>query len=52
MESPSAPNTNTKTTQQCGICLDPIKEEVGEMDSCSHIFCFTCIIEWAKVTNL
>jgi len=38
-------------TVECGICMEAISE-VGEMDSCSHKFCFTCIFEWSKVTNL
>jgi hypothetical protein len=45
-------STATTEQQNCGICLEVIKTEIGEMDGCSHPFCFTCIYEWSKVTNL
>uniref|UniRef100_A0A7S0XGF1 RING-type domain-containing protein n=1 Tax=Chromulina nebulosa TaxID=96789 RepID=A0A7S0XGF1_9STRA len=38
-------------TMECVICLDNIIEE-GKIDSCTHTFCFQCIINWSKVTNL
>ena len=36
---------------QCSICLDYIdgeKKLKAKLNSCSHIFCSTCILEWAQ----
>lgn len=46
-----APDSTTSSSLTCGICLEEVKER-GEMNSCSHSFCYKCIEEWAKVTNL
>ncbi|XP_024534861.1 uncharacterized protein At4g10930 isoform X1 [Selaginella moellendorffii] len=35
----------------CGIC-DAIVVERGLLDCCDHMFCFSCIEDWATVTNL
>eukprot|EP01138_Halocafeteria_seosinensis_P010880 gb/GECG01011113.1/.p1 GENE.gb/GECG01011113.1/~~gb/GECG01011113.1/.p1 ORF type:complete len:441 (+),score=71.99 gb/GECG01011113.1/:1-1323(+) len=35
----------------CCICLEPITE-LGKINGCSHLFCYQCIEEWSKVTNL
>lgn len=37
--------------QVCGICFsEEDKRRVrGKLDCCTHYFCFTCIMEWAKV---
>ena len=43
-------STEKTEIPDCAICLDTIKV-AGEVDSCSHSFCFSCIIEWSKVTN-
>lgn len=39
--------------QVCGICLsEEDKRRVrGTLDSCSHYFCFACILEWSKVES-
>eukprot|EP00820_Chromera_velia_P004618 Cvel_17614.t1-p1 / transcript=Cvel_17614.t1 / gene=Cvel_17614 / organism=Chromera_velia_CCMP2878 / gene_product=PHD and RING finger domain-containing protein 1, putative / transcript_product=PHD and RING finger domain-containing protein 1, putative / location=Cvel_scaffold1416:44169-48016(+) / protein_length=1126 / sequence_SO=supercontig / SO=protein_coding / is_pseudo=false len=36
--------------EPCPICLaDPCdREEDGRPDSCSHVFCFSCITKWAE----
>lgn len=39
-----------KISIDCAICLDVVKEG-GTIDSCIHIFCFKCILDWSKVTN-
>lgn len=34
----------------CPICLNCLLEqEIGFPESCSHIFCMTCILKWAEV---
>ncbi|XVF49892.1 hypothetical protein PTKIN_Ptkin04bG0052400 [Pterospermum kingtungense] len=40
-------------TERCGICLseDGRRAIRGKIDSCSHFFCFVCIMEWAKVES-
>jgi len=35
---------------ECGICLDPIAVRGGI--GCQHEFCFSCIQQWAAITNL
>jgi hypothetical protein len=37
-------------TDDCIICLEAITVR-GQIDSCLHKFCFSCIIKWSKVTN-
>ncbi|KAK7258968.1 hypothetical protein RIF29_24561 [Crotalaria pallida] len=39
--------------QVCGICLtEENKRKVrGVLNCCTHYFCFTCIMEWAKVES-
>ena len=32
--------------QECGICLEAILGERGVLDSCAHLFCYTCIDRW------
>mmetsp|Transcript_40543 Transcript_40543/g.102072 ORF Transcript_40543/g.102072 Transcript_40543/m.102072 type:complete len:599 (-) Transcript_40543:12-1808(-) len=34
----------------CGICLDDVKIR-GVLNSCAHMFCFTCITQWSEVQN-
>ncbi|XVE56753.1 hypothetical protein DITRI_Ditri04bG0036200 [Diplodiscus trichospermus] len=40
-------------TERCGICLSEGGKRAirGKIDSCSHFFCFVCIMEWAKVES-
>lgn len=36
----------------CGICLLEGGRAVrGRIDSCDHLFCFVCIMEWAKIES-
>ncbi len=39
-----------RSLKSCGICLENI-EFLGQLNCCSHHFCFSCIKNWAKVTN-
>lgn len=32
---------------ECGVCLDPVKKR-GLLDSCEHIFCYSCVVKWTK----
>jgi hypothetical protein len=34
----------------CPICLDCCSD-ITTIDGCKHLFCFTCITSWAKITN-
>jgi hypothetical protein len=62
----SPPKRTTSTSSStCGICLadwdtpqkSPMKfndEEtvyIGQMNNCSHLFCYQCIFQWSQVTN-
>ncbi|GAB4823508.1 hypothetical protein N2152v2_010554 [Parachlorella kessleri] len=35
----------------CGICLTEDLTEIGELDSCRHLFCFPCISRWAEIES-
>ena len=35
----------------CAICLGQI-ENMSYTDSCFHKFCFTCLLEWSKVSSV
>ncbi|CAM9255693.1 unnamed protein product [Ectocarpus fasciculatus] len=43
----------------CMICLEKLSDAaegggaklLGLLDSCSHRYCYTCILEWSKITN-
>ncbi|KAL6986424.1 hypothetical protein U1Q18_019786 [Sarracenia purpurea var. burkii] len=37
--------------ERCGICMDLVIDR-GVLDCCQHWFCFTCIDNWATITNL
>jgi len=37
-------------SQKCAICLNAMHKLSGSL-SCSHIFCFTCINQWAQTEN-
>src|SRR5689334_7623335 len=42
----------TNETVLCAICLDSISSvDRCELDVCLHTFCFTCIAQWARVSN-
>ncbi|KAM7279456.1 hypothetical protein ACFE04_006590 [Oxalis oulophora] len=60
--SPRPENKRTKTQSPisdsyvdcCGICLLSSDDENtlrGYIDSCNHYYCYTCILEWAKVES-
>lgn len=34
----------------CPICLDCCSD-ITTIDGCKHLFCFSCITSWAKITN-
>lgn len=44
-------SSNAPGAETCAICLGRMRGEVGSPDSCEHIFCLICILEWAKVRN-
>ncbi|KAF3787526.1 Uncharacterized protein EJ110_NYTH17496 [Nymphaea thermarum] len=35
---------------KCGICMDDVIDR-GVLDCCNHWFCFTCVDNWATITN-
>ncbi|CAF2701077.1 unnamed protein product [Rotaria sp. Silwood2] len=38
------------TPDKCAVCLNNKQTDViARIDSCSHTFCFSCILEWSKV---
>jgi len=36
-------------TQECAICLSSTSTSPCLLDSCFHLFCLSCISEWAKI---
>ncbi|RAL50988.1 hypothetical protein DM860_005344 [Cuscuta australis] len=42
---------STFETERCGICMNTVIDR-GVLDCCQHWFCFTCIDNWATITNL
>ncbi|XP_055804305.1 uncharacterized protein At4g10930 isoform X1 [Solanum dulcamara] len=42
---------STLDGERCGICMDVVIDR-GVLDCCQHWFCFTCIDNWATITNL
>ncbi|MCD7450332.1 hypothetical protein HAX54_005312 [Datura stramonium] len=42
---------STLDGERCGICMDVVIDR-GVIDCCQHWFCFTCIDNWATITNL
>ncbi|CAH9124890.1 unnamed protein product [Cuscuta epithymum] len=42
---------STFESERCGICMDVVIDR-GVLDCCQHWFCFTCIDNWATITNL
>jgi len=49
-ETKIVPEKEKKEEEQCGICLDPPNIK-GALDSCTHPFCFECILQWSKTSN-
>ncbi len=42
--------TVQSSIEQCTICLEEFTNQVvGIPEHCEHPFCFTCLLEWAKV---
>ena len=38
------------TPDKCAVCLNNKQTDViARIDSCSHTFCYACILEWSKV---
>jgi hypothetical protein len=38
------------TPEKCAVCLNNKQIDViARIDSCSHTFCYSCILEWSKV---
>ena len=38
------------TPDKCAVCLNNKQNDVtARIDSCSHTFCYSCILEWSKV---
>ena len=35
----------------CGICHEDNVTEIGELDSCDHRFCHSCIFKWSQIEN-
>ncbi len=36
--------------EKCPVCLDNFfDKEVGTPESCDHVFCLECILEWSRV---
>ncbi|XP_063675948.1 uncharacterized protein LOC134812453 [Bolinopsis microptera] len=35
---------------KCGICLDEVVKR-GKIGPCSHLYCYTCLLEWSKLNN-
>ncbi|XP_074538639.1 PHD and RING finger domain-containing protein 1-like [Halichoeres trimaculatus] len=39
-------------SDKCYICLSPFeKQEVGSLESCKHVFCLQCILQWSQTAN-
>lgn len=49
-EAPPQPAVAAATVD-CAICMEPIGVQ-GELNSCEHGFCFTCISLWAEKANV
>jgi hypothetical protein len=43
-------SVRSPTPEKCAVCLNNKQTDViARIDSCSHTFCFSCILEWSKV---
>ncbi|XP_045460532.1 PHD and RING finger domain-containing protein 1 [Harmonia axyridis] len=50
--SSDSDSSERRRMEECTICLLPIdKQEVGNPESCNHLFCLACILEWSKNVN-
>ncbi|XP_020507012.2 PHD and RING finger domain-containing protein 1-like isoform X1 [Labrus bergylta] len=39
-------------SDKCYICLNPFeKRAVGSLQSCQHVFCLECILQWSQTAN-
>lgn len=39
-------------TDKCYICLSPFENQaVGSLESCKHVFCLQCILQWSQTAN-
>ncbi|XP_041654847.1 PHD and RING finger domain-containing protein 1-like [Cheilinus undulatus] len=42
----------TLDSDKCYICLSPFeKQTVGSLESCRHVFCLECILQWSQTAN-
>lgn len=49
----STPDSSPSLTEiTCSICFDEVKkEDLTSIDSCKHLFCYSCIEQWSKHEN-
>lgn len=41
------------TPEKCAVCLNNKQNDIiARIDSCSHTFCFDCILQWSKVRSI
>lgn len=45
--TPKKPKHEESDVPCCGICLDSVSER-GVLDSCEHIFCYSCLKTWLQ----
>jgi hypothetical protein len=46
----SSVSIRPRTPDKCAVCLNNKQNDIiARIDSCSHTFCFSCILEWSKV---
>ncbi|XP_035512774.1 PHD and RING finger domain-containing protein 1-like [Morone saxatilis] len=39
-------------SDKCSICLSPFDEQaVASLESCQHVFCLECILQWSQTAN-
>ncbi|CAD8109239.1 unnamed protein product [Paramecium sonneborni] len=51
MKEPQQRQTRFQSkAEQCGICYYAIEQQ-GQLDSCNHSFCLTCIQKWSNIEN-
>ncbi len=50
-ENAVRPSPPTSPDSTCPICLSAFDDK-AKSDSCMHNFCFTCLVEWARVSSL
>lgn len=48
----SSDSSDDQASEKCPICLASFrKQQVGSPESCDHVFCKKCIVEWSKSLN-